>query len=171
MHEGFINGVSSGTQESGVLDCVDLLYLRSMENIQEECPFCGFVDTKGQKVYETDEVYAIVSEHPINRYHVLIIPQNHFRSLVDLPENVVDEVMKAVQILSMAVRKAAKADAMTHVTEDDVTGKGYNTVSHFKFHIIPRYEEDIHLMNWQPLRIEVSDEEIRQLAEEIKSLI
>lgn len=135
------------------------------------CPFCNYKDTSGQKVYESENVYAIVSNTPINRYHVLVIPKKHYENLIDLPKEISQEIIQVVQKLSLPVRKAAKADAVTHVTEDEVGEKGYNLVKHFKFHIIPRYEKDMHLMNWQPLRVEVSSEKIRQIASEIRNFI
>jgi histidine triad (HIT) family protein len=140
-----------------------------MSDKKTDCPFCNFQDSRKQKIYEDEYVYAVLSDNPINRYHVLVIPINHYESLSTLPNEVACQIITTVQKLSMAVRKSASADAITYITEDDVTGKGYNMVKHFKFHIIPRYSKDMDLMNWKPLRINLSDVEIQSIATEIRS--
>jgi diadenosine tetraphosphate (Ap4A) HIT family hydrolase len=35
-----------------------------------------------------------------------------------------------------------------HMSDDDIAKKGYNLISHYKFHIIPRFENDGVEMKW-----------------------
>ena len=88
------------------------------------------------------------SRRPINKYHVLVIPRLHFESFVDLPDATASHLFLMAKRLSVAVRQVCRADAISHLSDDDVTGTGFNIISHYKFHIIPRYKDDRVEINW-----------------------
>lgn len=112
-----------------------------------DCPFCGF-DEPGVTVYDDDLVLAILSRAPINRHHVMVLPREHFEHLPELPAVTAARLVHVAQRVSRAVREAAQADAVTHITEDDVAGAGYNLVAHVKLHVIPRFKGDAVVMEW-----------------------
>ena len=115
--------------------------------LADGCPFCHYEDV-GAIVYEDDQVFAIVDKQPINRYQLLVIPKEHYTSLSALPDELTARVMLVVKQLSAALRRVAKPDAITHLSDDDVTGVGINLVDHFKFHLIPRYTDDGVKIEW-----------------------
>lgn len=43
---------------------------------------------------------------------------------------------------------AGKVDGITYITEDDLTGQGYNLVAHWKLHVIARYRDDSVRIEW-----------------------
>ncbi|HEX8298587.1 MAG TPA: HIT family protein [Rubricoccaceae bacterium] len=112
-----------------------------------DCPFCDF-DEPDVTVYRDDLVLAIVSRAPINRHHVMVLPREHVEHLPDLPAATAARLIHVVQRVSRAVREASGADAVTHITEDDVAGGGYNLVAHLKLHVIPRFTGDAVVMQW-----------------------
>ncbi len=87
-------------------------------------------------------VQAVVSKRPINRYHVIIVPRSHAERLPDLPPDVAAAAMHAAQRIGRAIVDAGKPDGITYITEDDLTGQGYNLVAHWKLHVIARYRDD-----------------------------
>jgi diadenosine tetraphosphate (Ap4A) HIT family hydrolase len=93
-------------------------------------------------------VFAIVDNKPINQYHLLVIPREHYRTLADLPDNVASRLILMMKRLSFAVRQTAQPDAVTHISDDDITGRAFNQVEHFKFHIIPRHMGDAVQIAW-----------------------
>jgi diadenosine tetraphosphate (Ap4A) HIT family hydrolase len=111
------------------------------------CPFCDYQD-RGSVVYEDDQVFAVIDRQPINRYHLLVIPRPHYSSLIALPDELLARVMVVVRDLSSALRRVARPDAVTHMSDDDVAGIGFNLVEHFKFHVIPRYKNDAVKIQW-----------------------
>lgn len=131
----------------------------------KDCVFCNFQD-KGVVIYEDDLCYAAVSLNPINKYHVMVIPKKHLESFVDLPNDLVSHLFVVAKRVSMAVRKACNPVAIHHMTDDDIQRRGFNLVSHFKIHIIPRFENDKVKMEWD--RQDLSLEEREKVAEEIK---
>ena len=53
---------------------------------KEDCLFCKIArgEIPSQKVYEDDEVIAFKDIHPAAPVHLLIIPKQHYDSLVDM---------------------------------------------------------------------------------------
>jgi histidine triad (HIT) family protein len=113
----------------------------------DECVFCHYAD-QSAVVYEDSLCFAVVSTRPINQYHVLIIPRQHFVNFVDLPDEVAIQIFLVAKKISQAVRTVSHPDAITHISDDDPQGKGYNLVPHYKFHIIPRFLNDHVKIDW-----------------------
>jgi histidine triad (HIT) family protein len=111
------------------------------------CPFCDF-DQPEVTVFADGHVQAFISLSPINRYHVLVVPRAHYERLADVPHEILMSVMRVVQRVSIAVRTVARPDAISHLSDDDLTGSGFNLVAHWKMHVIPRYRNDAVVIDW-----------------------
>ena len=111
------------------------------------CTFCDFNDKK-VIIYEDNTVFAVISKRPINKYHVLIIPTQHYELFVDLPDDVASHIFVLAKQISAAVRKVCNPDAISHLSDDDIHGIGQNLIAHYKFHIIPRYKNDKVEIDW-----------------------
>ena len=111
------------------------------------CQFCDFKD-KQVIVYQDKVCFAIISKNPINKHHVMVIPRKHYQDFIDLPDNLAKHLFVVTKKLSLAVRKACKPDAIHHISDDDISRSGYNLVSHYKIHIIPRYKNDKVKIDW-----------------------
>ena len=114
---------------------------------KEECAFCDFKDL-GVLVYEDYQSYAIITRHPINPYHTLVIPRDHFVDFTDLPDDLAAHIFLTVKNISEAIRNICNPDAITHISDDDIHHKGYNLMEHYKFHIIPRFDNDKVRIDW-----------------------
>ena len=99
-------------------------------------------------VYADRLVQAVVSERPINRYHVIIFPRSHAERLSDLPPDVAAAAIQVAQRIGRAIVGAGAPDGITYITEDDLTGQGYNLVAHWKLHVIARYRDDGVRLEW-----------------------
>ena len=131
----------------------------------EACVFCKFAD-KNVIVYEDEVCFAAVSLNPINRYHVMVIPRNHFEDFVDLPDDLAAHLFVVTKKISLGIRKICTPAAMLHVSDDDIAKKGYNLVPHYKIHVIPRFENDGIKIDWS--RSELTLEEREKIAQEVK---
>jgi len=105
------------------------------------CAFCA-LDDPDVTVYSDGVLQALVSRAPINRYHVMVVPRMHAERLPELPPIVAAAAMHAAQRIGRAIARAGAPDGITYITEDDLTGRGYNIVSHWKLHVIARYRDD-----------------------------
>jgi histidine triad (HIT) family protein len=111
------------------------------------CPFCGFNQPEVTVLVESD-VQAFVSLSPINRYHVLVVPKLHYEYLTDLPSETLASVMRTAQRVSGAISRVARPDAISLLSDDDLTGFGFNLVAHWKLHVFPRYRSDAVVIDW-----------------------
>jgi len=91
------------------------------------------------KVFEDDQVLAIMDVFPQSEGHVLIIPKARARNLLDLPAEAASAAMERVQRLARAVESALKPDGVM-VAQFSGAAAG-QTVFHVHFHVIPRWAD------------------------------
>jgi len=48
-------------------------------------------------VAETEHTYAMLDIHPMNRWHTLVIPKDHYENIFDMPVEVLHEVMSTLK--------------------------------------------------------------------------
>jgi histidine triad (HIT) family protein len=111
------------------------------------CPFCATPDPRTM-VYDDLATFAVVDIAPINLYHTLVIPKVHYPTFTDMPSELVARLFGVVQRISGALRVACHPDAITHVFDDDLTGRGFNLIAHLKVHVIPRHANDQVRLDW-----------------------
>lgn len=99
-------------------------------------------------ICEDSVSFAIVSKNPINNYHALVIPKRHYEAFADLPDAVALHVFLMAKQVSRAIRLACHPDAISHLSDDEISWKGFNQVAHYKFHVIPRFKTDQVEVNW-----------------------
>ncbi|MBW2996600.1 HIT family protein [Candidatus Woesearchaeota archaeon] len=134
----------------------------------QDCIFCKII--KGEipctKVYEDDKVFSFLDISPVNKGHTLVVPKEHHKDLLDMPDSILAEVAKAAKKIAKAVVKTTRAVGFNlHQNNGPKAGQG---VMHFHFHIIPRFEDD-GLKHWPQGSYEEGED--KKIAEDIKSLL
>ena len=107
-----------------------------------DCVFCDIIRKKAEAeiIYENDKIISFLDIRPINFGHTLVVPKKHYENLLLLPPEELLPLTKALQFISEAVRESIRADGFNIVVNN---GKAAGqTVFHFHFHIIPRYNND-----------------------------
>jgi len=113
---------------------------------EESCVFCKIPPK--EYIAENELAYAVWDANPVNRGHALIITKKHYRDFFQIPS----EEMCAVRSL---------ADKVKSIIDERHSPQGYNigsnigraagqTVFHFHFHLIPRYDDD---NLWRPSEV------------------
>ena len=90
------------------------------------------------KVYEDDVVFAMMDIMPQSDGHMLVLPKQGSRNLLDADPEVLAETMKRVQMLARAVMTALGADGFRMAQFNGEAAD--QTVFHLHFHIIPAYD-------------------------------
>ena len=119
----------------------------AVAQIPRRCPFCDF-DDPSVTVYSDAYVQAFISLQPINGWHVLVVPRDHYEHFADIPVPVLVAIMMAAQNVTRAMTAAARPDGVTIITEDDFADVGYNLIPHWKLHLIARYAGDAVKLEW-----------------------
>lgn len=90
------------------------------------------------KVFEDDNVLAMMDIFPQSKGHLLVLPKAPSRNLLDADPAVLATTIPYVQRLAKAAKKALGADGV-RVAQFNEAPAG-QTVFHLHFHIIPMYE-------------------------------
>lgn len=106
------------------------------------CIFCKIIsgELPSYKVYEDNDVFAFLNIHPINAGHTLVIPKIHSENLSELSdEDLVALILKVKNIALMLKEKLGYSDYTISQNNGPIAGQ---SISHFHFHIIPRFADD-----------------------------
>ncbi|EKF22821.1 HIT family protein [Mycolicibacterium hassiacum DSM 44199] len=107
------------------------------------CVFCAIVagEAPAIRIYEDDDVLAILDIRPFSRGHTLVIPKQHTVDLTDTPPETIAAMATVGQRIARAARRSGlHADGNNIVIND---GKAaFQTVFHIHLHVIPRREGD-----------------------------
>jgi len=90
------------------------------------------------KVFENDNVLAIMDVMPQADGHVLIIPKAPCRNLLDADPVVLATLLPVVQTMAIAVKDAFDADGVSIFQYNEAAGG--QSVFHLHFHVVPRHE-------------------------------
>ncbi|WP_293397945.1 HIT family protein [Peptoclostridium sp.] len=119
-------------------------------NCIDDCVFCNV--SAEDYIAENELAYAVWDKYPVNMGHALVITKKHYMDFFHIPH----EEMSAIRRL---------ADEVKLIIDEKFSPDGYNvganvgkaagqTVFHFHFHIIPRYDND---NLWRPNEILIED--------------
>jgi histidine triad (HIT) family protein len=132
------------------------------------CPFCQVVKGIGDAtgvytqlediVYQDETVTAFINARWMqnNPGHVIIIPNEHFENIYDLPLNLATEIHRVARKIALAFKTAYGCDGTS--TRQHNEPHGYQEVWHYHLHVFPRYQND-HLYT-SPARMSRPEERI-----------
>jgi len=126
------------------------------------CLFCEIVGGRiaARLVFEDEVSLAFLDHRPVFPGHCLLIPKEHYETLADLPEILIEPFFKNAQLLSRAVESATAA----HGTFVAMNNRVSQSVPHLHIHIVPRRRKDgLKGFFWprQPYRSEAEAEAIQ----------
>lgn len=90
------------------------------------------------KVYEDDQLLAMMDLFPQSKGHLLVIPKAPSRNLLDADPQTLSAAMPMVQRLARAVQQALRPDGIRMVQFNEAPAG--QSVFHLHFHLIPVYE-------------------------------
>jgi histidine triad (HIT) family protein len=104
------------------------------------CVFCDIAARRvAAKIIFEDEISVAFLDHrPLFPGHVLLIPKEHYRTLPELPAELVGPFFVNAQHLTAAVEAAMKAEG-SFVAMNNVVSQ---SVPHLHVHIVPRTKGD-----------------------------
>jgi histidine triad (HIT) family protein len=90
------------------------------------------------KVYEDEVALAFMDIMPRAEGHVLVIPKERARNLLDVSPATLAELIKRVQHVAKALSKAFAAEGVTlHQYNESAGGQA---IYHLHFHLLPRWD-------------------------------
>ena len=103
------------------------------------CVFCEIIkgNIPSRKVYEDDNIIAILDIAQTTYGHTLVMPKKHYQDIETVDPEILQKLILKVQELAKKISTNLKAEGHNIlVNTNEVSGQ---TVHHLHFHIIPRY--------------------------------
>lgn len=108
-----------------------------------DCVFCMIRDgdIPARKVYEDENVFAILDMSQVTPGHTLLIPKTHVRNIFDYDEELAQNVFGAVPKVARALRDFhPDVEGLNVLVNNEEVA--FQTVFHSHVHLLPRYSND-----------------------------
>ncbi len=139
------------------------------------CPFCALIrginhpdarSAQSDVVYHDDRVTALVSSHqwPNNHGNVIIVPNEHFENLYDLPVEYGADIHRVARLVALALKAAYGCDGVSTRQHNEPAGS--QDVWHSHLHVTPRYAGDgFYATRKEPMAVEERAGHARRIRE------
>ena len=97
-------------------------------------------DIPSHKVYEDDQVIAILDINPVNKGHTLVIPKKPSRNFLEIEDNDLKYIIVIVKKIANALKNSLHADGVNIVLNNEKAAG--QVIYHTHFHVIPRFDND-----------------------------
>jgi histidine triad (HIT) family protein len=125
------------------------MYNHAPENYK--CPICLGIqgiengDTlirPSDIIYKDDLVTAFIGSIWVgnNPGHPLVVPNEHYENIYDMPSEVGHRIYDIAQKLALALKQVRKCEGITFVQNNEPVGGQH--AFHYHLHIFPRFEND-----------------------------
>ncbi len=118
----------------------------------KDCIFCKIVagEIPCIKVYEDESALAFMDISPLNEGHLLVIPKEHFETILDVEPELYGRLAAILCRLAKAVNAGLAPDGMNLM---QLNGKaGNQVVPHVHLHLVPRWTGDgLTITAWEPV--------------------
>ena len=107
--------------------------------LDEKCIFCKIIkgDIPCAKIFENSKVFAFLDIAPANKGHALIVTKNHYETLLDIPDEELNDLMLGAKKIARAMSSALASEGYNILMNNrKVAGQ---LVFHAHLHIIPRF--------------------------------
>lgn len=118
--------------------------------------------------YQDDHVTAFISagRWPNNGGNALVVPNDHYENLYDIPDDLLSYVHIFSKKLAIAMKEVYGCDGVSVRQHNEPAGD--QTVWHYHLHVIPRYDNDNLYMSHN-LNYEAPLEERAAYAEKLRA--
>ena len=134
-----------------------------------DCVFCMIRDgdIPARKVYEDENVFAILDMSQVTPGHTLLIPKTHVRNIFDYDEELAQNVFGAVPKVARALRDFhPDVEGLNVLVNNEEVA--FQTVFHSHVHLLPRYSNDDDFgLKWAHNADNYTDDELDEMKDKI----
>lgn len=129
------------------------------------CIFCNIVNKKAPSwtVYQDEYVSAFFDYFPASKWHILIVPNEHYENLFETPDEILWKIIKVSKKIANFYKENMWINNINIVQSN--WKFAWQEVFHYHMHLVPRSENDNVNLKWIP------DEKIRDKYNELKEYI
>ncbi len=133
------------------------------------CTFCRIVagELESCTVFEDETSVAFLDRRPLFHGHTLLVPRAHYETLIELPAELVGPIFANARLLARALERGLRAEGSFVALNNRIS----QSVPHLHVHVVPRRRKDgLRGFFWPRTEYE-SDEQMREVAETLRSTI
>lgn len=106
----------------------------------KECIFCKIIrgEAEGYIVFEDEVSLAFLDIRPLNPGHCLLVPKEHYETLMDVPDELIAPLFKNAKLISRAIELGLSVQGIFVGINNRVS----QSVPHLHIHIVPRNRND-----------------------------
>ena len=133
--------------------------------MRSDCIFCKIIqgELSSYKIYEDDDILAILDRFPRNQGECLVITKKHYSNLFDLDPALGAKIFEISRRIAGKIKQEYPIDGL-NLLQNNGESAGQQ-INHFHLHVIPRYDKDSIVI--QGKTINPTDEEFIETAEKI----
>lgn len=154
------------------------MYNHAPENYK--CPICLGVngveseDTllkQEDLVYKDDLVSVFINSFWVDtaKGHVIVVPNQHYENLYDMPTYVGHRIFEVTQKIAIAMKDSYKCDGITTRQNNEPAGNQH--AFHYHQHVYPRYDGDSYNENMTQKSILSTPEERLEYSRKLKDTL
>ena len=115
-----------------------------------DCIFCKVIagEIPGEIVDSDELTVTVMDINPATRGHVVVIPRNHSRDLLEASEEDLNATMAAARRVAARMQETLSPDGFNVL--NNLGRAAWQSIFHFHVHVIPRYEDDPLQLPWLP---------------------
>jgi histidine triad (HIT) family protein len=99
---------------------------------------------KEEKIIETKHCYVYPDKYPLSKGHLLIVTKKHYESIMEMPDEVLCDIIKTVKLMEKRLTTRLKVKGMDfRENYRPFLPESELRKAHIHFHIIPRTFEDL----------------------------
>ncbi len=116
-----------------------------------DCIFCKIIsgEMTSFTIYEDEEFKVILDRFPSSLGHLLVLPKKHIENIFEMPIEKGGRLFELVIKMASVMKKEFRCDGV-NILQNNGEAAG-QSVNHFHVHIIPRYNNDKVLKQWDPI--------------------
>ena len=134
--------------------------------MDDNCIFCKLANGVFQTnvVYEDENFTTFLDASPAAKGHTLIVPKAHVANVFELTDDLGEKIYPVVKKVAARQKEILGCDGV-NVLQNNGPAAG-QTVFHFHIHVIPRFDGDGVMKDWDHL--ELSDDEQKEICNKLK---
>ncbi|MCS7104592.1 MAG: HIT family protein [Thermofilaceae archaeon] len=107
------------------------------------CVFCEIAagSAPAYFIYRSQRVIAFLDIYPVEKGHTLVTPLTHYRDLLEVPDDLLAEIIRVVKAVAAAQLRSLGASGV-RVVQNNGSAAG-QVVFHVHFHVIPFYTHGV----------------------------
>ncbi|MCO6450389.1 MAG: HIT domain-containing protein [Caldilineales bacterium] len=116
-----------------------------------DCPFCDYItgdpghDAENRILYRGEYAYIILNRFPYNSGHLMVLPNVHVSTLMELDADCQTEMMQMTTYCTFILEEAYHPQGF-NIGVNIGAAAGAGMAAHLHFHIVPRWNGDTNFM-------------------------